>query len=89
MDRGGAFISGPTPPASTLTGRTDFAGAGGLGFLFKISGSVAGRFDADVYTYKAQYQNATLGSTSDRRQWDLIFSFGLTGAFRDYGDPTY
>jgi hypothetical protein len=87
VDRGGQFIQGTNPPATSLSGRTDFAGAGGVGFLFKISRHVAGRFDADVYTYKAEYSSAASGSTGTRRQWDLILSFGLTGAFRDYAMP--
>jgi hypothetical protein len=80
FDRGGDYTSG-------LSGRTDFAGAGGVGLQFRISRNVAGRLDADVYTYKAQYSSPTLGTTSDRRQWDLFITFGLTGPFRDYAIP--
>jgi hypothetical protein len=85
VDRGGDFINDPTLPGRPYTGRTDFAGAAGLGMSFKISQHVAGRLDADLYTYKAQYNSVAFGATSDRRQYDLIISFGLTGPFRDYG----
>jgi hypothetical protein len=79
VDRGGDYTSG-------VSGRTDFAGAGGLGLEFKLSRHVAGRLDADVYTYKAQYSTPA-GPTSDLRQWDLIITFGLSGPFRDYAIP--
>jgi hypothetical protein len=89
VDRGGTFIHGATPPATDLSGRTDFAGAGGLGFLFRINRHVAGRIDADVYAYNAEYSSAAAGSTGRRRQWDFIISFGLSGIFRDYAIPGY
>jgi hypothetical protein len=80
VDRGGDYVNG-------LTGRTDLAGAAGLGFLVKISRHVAARIDVDGYTYTAQYGNVSAGNTSALRQYDLFITFGLTGPFRNYGIP--
>jgi hypothetical protein len=87
VDRGGDYINGVAPPATQFTGRTDVAGAAGIGLLIKLNRHVAARIDVDGYTYIAQYQNATAGNTSSIRQYDLFFSFGLTGPFRNYGIP--
>jgi hypothetical protein len=86
VDRGGTFINGLSP-GTQLAGRTDPAGAAGVGLLVKISRHVAARIDVDGYTYKAQYRNAAAGNTSALRQYDLFITFGLTGPFRNYGIP--
>ncbi len=86
VDRGGTFISGATP-SSQLTGRTDLAGAGGIGLWVKLSRHVAMRIDVDGYTYEAQYFNPAAGSTATERQYDLLVTFGLSGPFRNYGVP--
>ncbi|HEX5387379.1 MAG TPA: hypothetical protein VFW66_11795 [Gemmatimonadales bacterium] len=88
VDRGGDFTNGANPPSTSFNGRTDFAGAGGIGVEVRLSRWVKARLDGDVFTYKAQYSSPAFGSTSDLRQWDAVISFGFTGAFRDYGIPT-
>jgi hypothetical protein len=85
VDRGGDYINGASPPATQFTGRTDVAGAAGLGLVIKVSRWVAARIDVDGYTYTAQYASAGAGSTSSLRQFDLFITFGLTGPFRNYG----
>ncbi|MGH7519379.1 MAG: hypothetical protein ACREOC_18245 [Gemmatimonadales bacterium] len=86
VDRGGTFTSGLTS-GNQFTGRTDPAGAAGLGLLIKLNRHVAARIDVDGYTYTAQYRNAAAGNTSALRQYDLFITFGLTGPFRNYGIP--
>jgi Outer membrane protein beta-barrel domain len=85
VDRGGDYINGSSPPATQFTGRTDLAGAAGVGLTVKLSRWVAARFDVDGYTYIAQYASPGAGSTSSLRQYDLFITFGLTGPFRNYG----
>jgi hypothetical protein len=80
VDRGGDYVTG-------FSGRTDVAGAAGVGLLVKISRHVAARIDVDGYTYTAQYGNPTAGNTSALRQYDLFITFGLSGPFRNYGIP--
>jgi hypothetical protein len=87
VDRGGDYINGLSPPATQFTGRTDVAGAAGIGLEVKISRHVAARIDVDGYTYNAQYRSAGAGNTSNLRQYDLFITFGLSGPFRNYGVP--
>lgn len=87
VDRGGEFVLGNSPPASTLSGRTDFAPAGGIAFLFRLRSDVAARIDVDGYTYRANYFSPISGSTGSQRQYDLVITFGLTGPFKRYGVP--
>jgi hypothetical protein len=87
VDRGGEFIAGGSPPASTLIGRTDFAPAAGIAFLVRLRSDVAARIDVDGYTYKARYFSPISGSTGEQRQYDLVITFGLTGPFKKYGIP--
>jgi hypothetical protein len=87
VDRGGEYINGGNPPATKLAGRTDFAPAAGAAFVVRLTRDVAARIGADGYTYRVQYFNPTLGATGNRRQYDLLISFGLTGPFRNYGLP--
>lgn len=87
VDRGGDFIQGMTPPLTRLTGRTRFAPAGGVGLLIRLSRDVVARLDADAYTYTAEYGIPGAGSLGRRRQYDLFFTFGLSGPFKDYAVP--
>ena len=87
VDRGGDYINGAAPPATQFTGRTDLAGAAGLGLVIRLSRYAAARIDVDGYTYTAQYASAGAGNTSALRQYDLFITFGLTGPFRNYGVP--
>jgi hypothetical protein len=87
VDRGGEFIIGGNPPSTAFTGRTDFAPAAGIAFLFRLRSDVAARIDIDGYTYSAQYVNPIFGSTGKERQYDLVITFGLTGPFKRYGIP--
>ncbi len=87
VDRGGVYINGFSPPATQFTGRTDPAGAAGIGLLVKLTRHVAARIDVDGYTYMAQYYSPASGFTSSLRQYDLFITFGLTGPFRNYGIP--
>ncbi len=80
VDRGGDYVNG-------FSGRTDPAGAAGIGLLVKVSRHVAARIDVDGYTYTAQYSSPNAGNTSALRQYDLFITFGLTGPFRNYGIP--
>lgn len=80
VDRGGAF-GGGVFPGTDFTGRTEVAGAAGIGLVVKISRYVAARIDVDGYTYEAQYIDPAL------RQYDLFITFGLSGPFRNYGIP--
>ncbi len=45
------------------------------------------RLDADAYTYTAEYGIPGAGSLGRRRQYDLFFTFGLSGPFKDYAVP--
>ena len=83
VDRGGVYISGVSPPLTQYTGRTDPAGAAGIAFLLNLSRYVAARIDVDGYTYEAQFRSPGGSSTSALRQYDLVVTFGLTGAFRE------
>jgi hypothetical protein len=87
VDRGGDYINGLAPPATQFTGRTDIAGAAGIGLQVRLARHVAARIDVDGYTYNAQYRSAGAGATSNLRQYDLFITFGLTGPFRNYGVP--
>ncbi len=87
VDRGGEYLSGLSPPVTQFTGRTDVAGAAGIGLLVKLNRHVAARIDVDGYTYMAQYRSAVGGNTSRLRQYDLFITFGLSGPFRNYGVP--
>ncbi|HEU5171160.1 MAG TPA: hypothetical protein VFU46_11515 [Gemmatimonadales bacterium] len=86
-DRGGVYVNGISPPSTQLTGRTDVAGAAGVGLLVRLTRDVAARIDVDGYTYQAGYFSPGLGSTGEQRQYDLFITFGLTGPFKNYGIP--
>jgi len=87
VDRGGDFINGSNPPLTALTGRTDIAPAAGVAFLVGFTKNWAARIDVDGISYKAEYSNASLGSTGEKRQYDLLITFGFTGRFKNYGVP--
>jgi hypothetical protein len=87
VDRGGEFITGPNPPFTTFSGRTDVAPAGGVSFLVRLSSTWAARIDVDGITYRAEYVDPINGSTGSRRQYDLLITFGFTGPFKNYGTP--